>query len=136
MGRTPAEGGGKVAGGRVGNRAGSRVGSRHLSSRGAGVGLSSATASLCTSDDKTRSISRSLPIANKASQPMASLEDGGNARPPLDFMKSLFKPYKVSERACMRSFIIPHSAVFKVAFLSYSCTEWTTGLVVASVRYT
>lgn len=117
MGRTPVEGGGKAGGGRLGTRAGSRVGSRHLSSRGAGVGLSSATTSLCTSEDRTRSISRSLPVPMvmaKASQPvaMASLEGEGNKKPPLDFMKSLFKPYKVSS-----AFV--RFATFRICFLVF-----------------
>lgn len=120
MGRTPVEGGGKAGGGRLGTRAGSRVGSRHLSSRGAGVGLSSATTSLCTSEDRTRSISRSLPVPmvmTKASQPvaMASLEGEGSKKPPLDFMKSLFKPYKVSS-----AFV--RFATFRVFFLFSCCT--------------
>lgn len=91
MGKLPAEGGGKGLGCRHGSRLGSRLGSRVFPTRG-GIGLGSA-ASLSTSDEKTRRMSRQhISKGGNLAPATPSLSEG---KPPFHAVKGLFKPYQV-----------------------------------------
>lgn len=97
MGKLPAEGGGRGAGGaRRSSRVGSRVGSRVFSTRG-GLGLGSPATSLTTADEKTRRISRQHTMSKGAHQVAAAVTPslGESSKERFHVVKNLFKPYQV-----------------------------------------